>query len=1052
MTHNHPTIWQNIKTVLILFLSGFWGGVHAQEGFSYSYLIGPSQGLPSDRVNMIAEDPTGFLWLATNDGLVRYDGAQFKSYKRDGDDPQSLLDNRTRCLLIDNDYLWVGTVNGLSRFNLTTERFQNYQFDLAGKLDTTDQTTRQFIWTLYKDRSGTIWVGTENFGFARYFPEADSFRFYGPSPAQFPASMSLRDRAFYILNFCQDVAYDSILWVGTHEGLIEFNTTDESLQFYHYQRPNKTYQIDLNAFRRLYQHDDRQLYVGTWHGGFNIFDTEAKTIQPVPFDYPDIDKFFSQPIRNIRRVTDSTLWLTYTTGLVTYNLRQQNFTHFLESDVDDFKWYAADFVDSQGRIYVLTERGMVIYDPLQQQFASSSFKELNGIAAGYAFSVVMDTFRNRYTVCGRNTDGLYHFDLSTQTWSKTVAPTPFLFNNRFEANDLTPITQNRYILSTTYHTLEYYPESDRIVPVPIQLPSSASKFLNTFRDSQGYVWIASWQEGVFRWDLRDNSWRQFLFEGETRGLKSSTTDVFQEDQAGHIWIKRPEGYGIYLPERDTMLRLIDKGLPAIYHTSMAEDVQGRMWVASQEGWIGYVDIRHPERGIVDRIEIGGYDDVIQGIGIGPEGYMWVALKNDLYKIDLSTRDRTAYSYHYGTSPRDFSSMQFLPDGKLVFGMRGHIVTVDPKTLHTNHLLPTPYITSISVNERPLAGDTVMYKLKSLTLKPEENFFSIGFSAIGLTLGRQNQFRYRLKGFQDHWIAAEDRRFVSFTNVPSGAYIFELQAANNEGTWNPQGLAFPITIATPWYERRWVHVLAVLLILGLAYGGFRLRLADILKEERIRSEYEQKLASVQMSALSAQMNPHFIFNCLSSIESYVIKNDKVKAASYLNDFARLIRLILQNSRSKYITLEDELEALELYLEMESLRFMDKLDYQIRVNEEVDVDNLKVPPMLIQPYVENAILHGLMHKPGGGKLTVDIEMEHNILLCIVTDNGVGRKKSQEINQRRRAMHRKSMGMDITTDRIDMLNRLYDMDMEAKIIDLYDEEEHALGTKVELKIAVW
>ena len=1031
---------------------GLLGAINAQEGFNYGYLIGPTQGLPSDRVNMIEEDETGFLWLATNDGLVRYDGAQFKSFKRNHGDPHSLIDNRTRCLLIDGDYLWIGTINGLSRFNLKTEQFQNYQFDLQGALDTTDQSIRQMIWVLYKDRSGTIWVGTENFGFARYFADQDSFQCYGPKPEQFPASISLRDRAFYILNFCQDVVHDSIMWVGTHEGLIEFNTTDETLQFYHFERSNKVYQLDLNAFRRLYQHDDRKLYVGTWHGGFNIFDPETKDIAPVPHDYPKTDQFFRQPIRNIRRVTDSTLWLTYTTGLVTYNLNQQNFTHFLESDVDDFRWYAADFVDAKGRIYVFTTQGMIIYDPLRQQFSSASFKEVNDIAAGYAFSVVMDTFRNRYTICGRNTDGLYHYDLATNTWSKTNAPSQFLFNNRFEANDLTQVSKDKYILATTYHVLEYYPETETIQPIPITLPAKTNKFLNTFKDSEGQIWIASWQEGVFRWNLETNRWKQFLFKSETRGLKSSTTDVFKEDKAGNVWIKRPVGYGIFLPKQDTMLTLVDEGLPAIYHASMAEDGQGRMWLASQEGWIGYVLTAHPGQGIVEKIEIGEYDEVIQGIGTGPEGNLWVALKNDLYKIDVNTLEKTVFSYKYGASPSDFSSMQFLPDGKLVFGMQGHMVIADPATLRTNSLLPTPYITTITVNENPLPGDTVTYLRKGINLRPDENFFSISFSAIGHTLGNENQFRYRLKGFRDAWINAGDRRFVNFTNVPGGAYTFELQAANNEGTWNEEKLSFPILIGTVWYKRTWVHVLAVFLMLALAYGGFRFRVAEFLKEERMRSEYEQKLASVQMSALSAQMNPHFIFNCLSSIESYVIKNDKVKAASYLNDFARLIRLILQNSRAKYVTLDDEIEALELYLEMESLRFMDKLSYQIKVSEEVDPDDVKIPPMLIQPYVENAILHGLMHKPGGGKLIVSIEQEGNALVCVVSDNGVGRKKSQEINQRRRAMHRKSMGMDITGDRIEILNRLYDMEMESNIIDLEDEAGNALGTKVVLRIAVW
>ncbi|WP_315817812.1 sensor histidine kinase [Paraflavitalea speifideaquila] len=156
----------------------------------------------------------------------------------------------------------------------------------------------------------------------------------------------------------------------------------------------------------------------------------------------------------------------------------------------------------------------------------------------------------------------------------------------------------------------------------------------------------------------------------------------------------------------------------------------------------------------------------------------------------------------------------------------------------------------------------------------------------------------------------------------------------------------------------------------------------------------------MSALLAQMNPHFLFNCLNSIDSYIIKNESRKASEYLNSFARLMRLILQNSRSNYISLKDEVETLELYLQMEGLRFRDQFRYEIRIVTQTDTASIVIPPMLIQPYVENAIWHGLMNKHDGTDRKVELLIEErgNNLYCVIQDNGIGRTQAQAVRSQK------------------------------------------------------
>ena len=214
------------------------------------------------------------------------------------------------------------------------------------------------------------------------------------------------------------------------------------------------------------------------------------------------------------------------------------------------------------------------------------------------------------------------------------------------------------------------------------------------------------------------------------------------------------------------------------------------------------------------------------------------------------------------------------------------------------------------------------------------------------------------------------------------------------------------------------------------------------------ENEKKQAELEMQALRAQMNPHFIFNCLSSINRFILKNESKAASNYLTRFSRLIRMVLINSQRSLISLDDELQMLELYLEMERLRFKNSFDYSITFLNTIDTDNIFIPPLLLQPFCENAIWHGLMHREGHGKLDIELSRANNIINCIITDNGIGREKAEEMKSKT-AEREKSMGLKITTERLALLNREKALHTFYEIEDLKDENANAVGTKVTLKI---
>jgi LytS/YehU family sensor histidine kinase len=218
--------------------------------------------------------------------------------------------------------------------------------------------------------------------------------------------------------------------------------------------------------------------------------------------------------------------------------------------------------------------------------------------------------------------------------------------------------------------------------------------------------------------------------------------------------------------------------------------------------------------------------------------------------------------------------------------------------------------------------------------------------------------------------------------------------------------------------------------------------------------QQQATELEMRALRAQMNPHFIFNCLNAINGFILVNESETAADYLTKFSRLIRMVLNNSQKKFISLEEELETLQLYLYMESLRFQNNFLYRIHCDDTIDALSVFIPPLLFQPFIENAIWHGLMHKEGIGELLIDLHCEDNILHCTIRDNGIGRKKAAMLRSKSAAKN-KSMGMQITKNRMALLNQDLNGENYFEIHDIEDAAGNAAGnaagTLVSLKIKV-
>jgi tetratricopeptide (TPR) repeat protein len=262
----------------------------------------------------------------------------------------------------------------------------------------------------------------------------------------------------------------------------------------------------------------------------------------------------------------------------------------------------------------------------------------------------------------------------------------------------------------------------------------------------------------------------------------------------------------------------------------------------------------------------------------------------------------------------------------------------------------------------------------------------------------------------------------------------LQKRTQNFLWGGLGMLMLIGAGLLWYNRK-----------------LRLKNKDLEDKNEIIREVTHKIQTTEITALRAQMNPHFIFNCLNSIQLFTAQNNTEKASDYLAKFSRLIRLVLENSRSEKVTLENELETLRLYIEMEAMRFRGKVSFQINIAQNVDKDSIQIPPLLLQPFVENAIWHGLMHKEEGGTIRIEVTQPNDHLLRFdITDDGIGREKAAEFKSKS-ATQNKSFGMKVTAERIELINQLYNTATQVNIIDLKDTNAKAIGTKVIVEVPI-
>lgn len=589
--------------------------------------------------------------------------------------------------------------------------------------------------------------------------------------------------------------------------------------------------------------------------------------------------------------------------------------------------------------------------------------------------------------------------------------------------------------------------------VPINIPSeifndqSKSAFFYMADDGQGNYWFQSNNQGILHFNASTKQWDvpQKLRDKALKALSS----IYYDSKAKVLWIgTEKNGLYRYHTKNDDLVSFNqeDTGRKNVY--GIARDSFDRIWAVYYPGGLVAFDGNGPVNKVLKTIgtQDGLPSNACTSILTDNDGDLWIGTSRGLALVLVKDLQVLHWEAKSGLKTT-FLDMPLVHWGMndMAVGGRQTITIWDPNHFKQNILPGKLLLENILVNDqkRNLKEGFTLY------LQPGEKSFNVQFGTTSFERPSMNTYQSRLLGYQDEWVECNQPGIASWSNLPPGKYQLEIRQLY-QSMVQPYKLTFNVIVIPYFYQTNWFYVLVGFLVSGIIFLIYWLRVRNIRKEAQLKTAFHQQLAKVEMSALRAQMNPHFVFNSLNSINRFILLNETDTASTYLTKFSRLIRMILDHSRSEAISLEQELHALQLYIELEAIRFDNKFTYSIKVDELIKPSSIEVPPLLIQPFVENAIWHGLMHKRDQGELMVHVSQQEQDLIIVIEDNGVGRTMAAELKSKS-ALEHKSHGMQVTHDRLSILQGRFGGKSSIEVKDLLYPDGHSAGTQVIVKLAL-
>ena len=964
-------------------------------------------GLAQSQVYSILQDSRGYVWMGTRGGGVsRYDGSVFTSFTT----KNGLADNYIHRIFEDEeDILWFGTSKGLSRYNGL--EFQN--FEPSPGLDIGVEAVAQ-------DKEGTMWIGTD----------VGLFTLQGDTLERFKSEERWEFDSIYDLV----VDTNGTVWGCTDYGIFAIQNS----QITSYSREDG---LSSNLVNDLYVDQNNLLWISTYGSGVNYFDGES---------FESVIQLSNDVVFCIEEFEDQIWFGTLNNGIAAFNPRTKTVSwRNDESGLINNQVRALES-DEWGNMWIGTGGGgAALYSGQSIRFLNRD----NGLPGRRVYSVAQDAL------------GTYWVGLDDQYIARLHPDSNDLFFGDLIDLDakvkvLQTDNQSRLWAGTEGQGITIF-ESDTTYQVNRYSGLASNYIKGILPHENGNVYVASTdginiltekRKGQFDVDLINMS----------DGLSENRIVDLCTDQFGRVWFATSaSGIGVLLPD-NTVLNFgkgDNPGLVSNAIRSLSIDQHNWLWIGTAGDGISRMDLNADTLQIAPLAFEQGLDsDNIYFIEFDVDQHAWIGTESGVDRMLLNDEREPIELVHYGKDEgllgiETCTNASFVDDQcQLWFGTIDGLAMTDPGMRFSNNHPPKTRITQVNLfyksleetHLKPFLTDWKQIK-DSLVLTYEQNHLSFEFVGIDMLSPAKVRYRWMLEGNEEEWSPLTSQTNATYSNLKPGAYTFKVQACNEDLVFGEEKFVRFVILA-PFWQKTWFIVACILAgILAIALI-FLLRVQSIKKNAREKSErleLEKGMMELEQKALRLQMNPHFIFNTLNTIQSLIATRDAKTARLYLSKFSKLMRETLENSREGLISVEDEASALKHYLDLEKFSHDELFNYTIEINELAH--EYMLPPLLVQPFAENAIIHGLTPNGTGGHLAIRFIGKEEHLLIEIEDNGIGRKKAAELKAQRANYH-KSTGLQVTQERLDLINGIGSDSIT--FVDLGSPSNPA-GTRVELII---
>lgn len=1000
--------------------------------------------LSTNVVTAIDQDKNGMMWFGTRRGLNSYDSYNFEEYNQtDGIINATITDIRSV-----GDTLFVGTEKGLCIYDIRNKKTTNF-FAETDSLAIPDN----HIFYITKPINGKVIVCTKG-GTSVYDLRTKKFEI--PKINNYFPDYEVRSIEYVDCN-------DS-WFVATSNGLVVYQDDNQSLRHYNYIG-NYDNTLPNNDLKCMCKISDEMIFIGT-SNGVCVLDARNRNIKRIDLNALTRNKSLKLDISNIIPFTDKEVMIsTYTNGLYVYNYQDNTAMHiskFNKVNALSENYIYDIYKDEQGTVWVATFTGLNRFENNLAKFSTVSIYENGSMLSINSFLEMQDN-----NILVGTESGIKVFNVN----DKSITDFKTFFNskeNYFESL----YVYNFYLdeedgciwVGTRNNGLYIYDiKADEVVDVAEEYNISKLRHAvvrGTVKDKHDNVWVAT-NLGLCCVNLKNKTHRFYTPQKNNKNAipNHDIFDLLLDDET--LYVTTGNGLAIYnydsddfsnyyLPDSLTRNDVVKNN--GFFDIVDGED--GRFYIGSySNGMLAF----SPDKRQFKTPKVMGYlGTMVYAIVPDDHGALWASTSKGIMKYDLTTKETMNYDVSDGLQGSEFSPNAFMKstDGFVFFGGFGGFNYFKPDEIQLETQEPKVVITKVLTSDgkkyRYLThGDTIHMSYKY-------NSFEIEFATMNLLRRNMVKYAYMLDNYDREWsYYKSNHRYVDYNKMRPGTYVFKIKAANEVNVWTEEPVELTIIIHPAWYQRTWFKISVILLLSFIAFVVVKERNKIVnhkREQKRIINELETQMLQLKQKTLQLQMNPHVIFNTLNSIQQYILNNDTANAVSYLSSFSKLMRRILNNSNERYITLSDEIEAVSLYLQLESMRLGNRFNYKIDVDSEIDANNIEIAPLIVQPFVENAIIHGLVPKKENCYLSIRFsKISGDKLLCVIEDNGVGRKHSEMMKQERGSSH-KSYGMSITKRRLETLTKISNDEFSVEIVDLYDDNGNAAGTRVNIIISFY